>query len=284
MREKLRRVFPVISVMAILLSVCAIPASAADKVVLNYLDYSFGESEDYLGNKVISFQLPSKYCAVQQIDKHGDVFLDPGVFSGKLVGEGTEGYTMSIGAYWPSGYIDGVFLDAKNFPDDTEVLFDFDFEFDDYYYQTTVYIYFCCRVSYFDSSFHFIGYDSSDVRQFELVGNVLEWSNYTSLKLNIPKDAKYLGFYSTFNMVVGQSNDDEFVVNWSITLPYFEATIPSIHTGGASDVELGDGVLWLSNVVDSFLSFELMEGFSLNKVLYFVLVLGLLFWFIRVVS
>lgn len=291
MRKVMYRVFPVIASVSLVLCLLIFPVSANTvHKVLNYKDYVYATSDDDLGNTVEYYQLPVNDCAAQVIDMNGNRYLSPGTFSGTLYGDVSLDRHIAVGAYWPGQGINKTYLIASNIPDGTKVTVDCKFSLSDDTQEILMQLVYKFGVSYLDENFNVIGAQATSVRVVDYVGNgysdyIYDGLLYEPLTLNKPSHAAYLCFYATFDMYVAQSHEDSFYVDWWIDQPYFESTyrapLPSVPGGVTLNNDMVD---WLKDVVDGFLDFEVAPGFSMNKIVYVILVVGILLWLIKLIS
>lgn len=90
-------------------------------------------------------------------------------------------------------------------------------------------------------------------------------------EIDVPDSASLLisSHYTSFNpnLLFGQWVSDQ-----GLSIPDFS---------GDSGFNLGT---WLSNSVNGFLEAEIFPGFSINKIFYIILVVGLLLWFFKIIS
>ena len=284
----LKRIFPVISVISLVCCLLAVPVSA-DTIykVLNYKNYVYGTSDN---GSIEYFKIPSSDSAVQTVDRNGITSLPSGQFSGTLYGNFAKDPHVAVVAYWPGQGINNTYLLASNIADGTSITFDCGFTLSDDTQQVFMELVYRFAVLYFDEGFNPIGYQSNPLKSVEITSSgysdyTYEGLIYQSITLDKPTNAAYLCFYATFDMYASQVHEDDFYIDWWIGEPYFESDYNEPLPSVPGEVTLNDDmVLWLKDVVDSFLEFEIAPGFSMNKIIYVILVVGVLLWLIKLIS
>lgn len=286
----LKRFIPIISVVAIVLCCIAAPVNAANsRQVLDYRDYIITSNYDDVGRRWDYFQIPPELCVAQTIDERGVTYCEPGVFYGDVVGGCDVGSTMSFGVYWPGGILNDVYLDATHISSGSKISCEVQFTLNDSAYQAAVGVKSRVCVHYFDANYNWIGYQATAADDWIVDYEQITCRADEVITISKPDGAVYMGYYMTFNMEVLRSNEEsEVVVTWQVGHPRLEVcNLSSPSAPGTSNTPNGvtdDAVLWLRNVASSFLEFEIAPGFSFNKVIYVVLVVGVLIWFLKIIS
>lgn len=287
----LKRIVPVISAVVLVLCIFALPLSvsaASTTDILNYKNFVYSSNTDSLGDTWEYFRFPKEYCGVITNDSNGNVSRGPGVMRGTMYQDLTQSERFAMSAYWPGGYTSGAYLDATNLGSGTSVRVDCKFSFSDLGQEAWLKIQSDFCVQYFDENLNFIGYQYSPTTSWEIDGTEVDGLIYESLTLYKPVGTAYLIFYSTFSFSVMNRNVDEVYVDFEIGDAWFEARTIFDSWNDAFIPEFGgfpdDIILWLRDVADAFLDLEIAPDLSINKVMHLILVVGVLFWFIKLIS
>lgn len=212
----LKRIIPFLCAAVVLMASLSPSVGAVsrdDYYDIDLRDYFVGDSE-----RVI---IPKELSAVQTIDINGTTYLEPGVFNGTVSSLADVGSHMAIGAYWPGGFISGVFIDATPVPNGTQMSVDCQFTLSDIGFQTEIGVYAKLGVQYFDANFQSLGAQYSSPTYWVIDDSQVNGTQDVSLTLQKPVGAAYFVYYAVFDMNVMRSNDSQVSVNWWIGTPNF---------------------------------------------------------------
>lgn len=281
----MRKFFVFLTVIVIVASL-ALPAFAADDhVVYDYSDFVIFEDVDSNGFVRERIQIPSELCAVAQHDSSGWTYLDSGVTSGSVTG--VEGDSMSVNYQCPGGVVNGRFLSVHNIPTGSDISISARCYLDNPGTQTYVGITARIIIQYFNSNFYLVDSQSSSnvVGYIDGLSGSAIWQDNVvkEFNMNVPMDAKYFTIGVLVIMDIERSNDESSVVNWSFGSPdiHLNKGVPADEWGD----DLGAGfVTWFTDIASSFLELEIVPGYSFNKILYVILLVGLLGFLFKVLS
>ena len=286
----LKRIIPFLCAAVVLMASLSPSVGAVsrdDYYFIDLDDYTSSYAPDAEGRLRARVSLPLDLCAVQTIDMNGTVYGDPGVFSGSLSMYAVEGDSMAVGVYWPGSYTTGVFLDVTDVPDGTAMSVSGQFTLSDVGYQADLGVYAVLGIQYFDAQYKTVGYQRSSKTYWNIDDSQVNGSHDVTLKISKPDNAVYFCYYAAFNLTLNRTNmyDYEILnVDWQISVPDIWVYFNNNNIPDYGYLDEFDSVSWLADCVDSFLEIQVAPGFALNKVLYFILVIGVLFWFLKVIS
>lgn len=232
-----KRIFPLVSILSLLLFVIAFPAGAKTvdgRIVLDYNDYVSNAVTDG-DNDVVTITLPDNLYGLSMYDYYG-YRSEVGQTVGDITVSKSDSINETVGFYYPGGGVTSTYLDASNIPDGSVISLNTNIWIDPNYdysgenlAQTEVNVDIYAAVEYMDSDFNYLANTSDDYASNATVrSGGHTFTEKSNIVINKPAGTKYLNIHVRFT-VVRVVDGDLFRLYFSFNAPKLNMSISSLY-------------------------------------------------------
>ena len=233
----LKRIFPFVAAVSLLLFAVAFPAGAKTvngRIVLDYNDYVSNAVVDG-DNDIVTVTFPEHLYGLTMSDYYG-YRAEVGQTVGDITVSRTDSINETVGFYYPGGGVTSTYLDASNIPDgsvislNTNIWIDPNFDYTgENLSQTEVNVNIYAAVEYMDADFNYLSDTSDDyVRYASVMSGGRTFTEKSAMVINKPSGTKYLNVHVRFT-VVRVVEGDLFRLYFSFNGPKLNMSISSLY-------------------------------------------------------